>query len=286
MTTPESPAPLNVESAFTQLELVAADLEAASKNPDALPIIPKACEQFGQAAREIRAAVAALRSRPPEAAPLRCEHGRIPTACPHCGTMPSGPVEGETPETDAMQYDIDNPPKSWQKLYEHACRLERRLRAPRQDPRRRCLDGHLVEDDGTCETCKVEAELVNLRSRPADGEVAEALKAADGKSHLDDWYGCYLHAKHARTLAAAYRSKAEECERVRGDADLLDFIQKESMTLESFDIPTGGGDSDIGWRILQWYMGEDKAREIAVVYEDDARAAIRAARAQLSKEGT
>ncbi|WP_186276358.1 Lar family restriction alleviation protein [Burkholderia gladioli] len=61
------------------------------------------------------------------------------------------------------------------------------------------------------------------------------------------------------------------------DAKLLDFLAAESADLVSFAIPYED-DADIGWRVLQHHIREAETRVIGEVFEDDPRAAIRAAR--------
>ncbi|MGZ7173845.1 Lar family restriction alleviation protein [Burkholderia gladioli] len=61
------------------------------------------------------------------------------------------------------------------------------------------------------------------------------------------------------------------------DAKRLDFIAAESIHLVSFAIPYED-DADIGWRVLQYHLGEAEPRIIGEVFEDDPRAAIDAAR--------
>ncbi|MEK6419978.1 MAG: hypothetical protein V4801_10255 [Burkholderia gladioli] len=62
------------------------------------------------------------------------------------------------------------------------------------------------------------------------------------------------------------------------DTALLDFLAETSADLVSFAIPYED-DADIGWRVLSHHMRESQPRVIGEVFEDDPRAAIRAARA-------
>lgn len=59
--------------------------------------------------------------------------------------------------------------------------------------------------------------------------------------------------------------------------ELLEALRQESWDLRCFDIPTGGDDADIGWRVVGHWMAEPRERVIAEVYEDDPCAAIRVA---------
>lgn len=92
---------------------------------------------------------------------------------------------------------------------------------------------------------------------------------ADGEQNIQ----AALQSENARLRA--------ELERVKGDADdrqRLDFIQREYIRVDSFDIPTGAGDADVGWRLTDFYMAEPHERIVAEVFRDDLRAAIDAAR--------
>lgn len=66
------------------------------------------------------------------------------------------------------------------------------------------------------------------------------------------------------------------CEASTG-TDLLDALRDNSWKLEPFEMPTGQGDADIGWRVVGFYMGKPKERIEATVYTDDPAAAIIAA---------
>lgn len=62
--------------------------------------------------------------------------------------------------------------------------------------------------------------------------------------------------------------------------ELLEALKRESWDLRSFNVPTGGGDYDIGWRVVGHWEAEPRERTISEVFEDDPAAAIRAAIAQ------
>lgn len=64
---------------------------------------------------------------------------------------------------------------------------------------------------------------------------------------------------------------------VGGDAKLLDALKDESWDLRCFDIPTGGGDADIGWRVIGHYEAEPHERVLTEIDHNDPRAALRAA---------
>jgi hypothetical protein len=70
---------------------------------------------------------------------------------------------------------------------------------------------------------------------------------------------------------------------VLDDTKRFDKLRDESWDLRCFDIPTGGDDYDIGWRVVGHWMAEPRERTIAEVYHDDPRAAIDEAISSLSK---
>ncbi len=61
------------------------------------------------------------------------------------------------------------------------------------------------------------------------------------------------------------------------EASLLDKVRDESWGLVPFDMPTGGGDADVRWRVLEYHMAAPHERVVAEVYKDDPRAALEAA---------
>lgn len=64
------------------------------------------------------------------------------------------------------------------------------------------------------------------------------------------------------------------------DAERLTAIVENSWDLRCFDMPTGGGDADIGWQVFEHYRTEPCLRVISVEYSDDPRKAIDAAMAR------
>ena len=61
------------------------------------------------------------------------------------------------------------------------------------------------------------------------------------------------------------------------DTVLLDFMAEEYLDLQSFEMPTGAGDADVGWKVIQHHMAAPKEREVGVAYRDDPREALREA---------
>jgi hypothetical protein len=104
----------------------------------------------------------------------------------------------------------------------------------------------------------------------------EAVKGPDG----------YATWQEAATSERVRRVKAEReladhpTEQPREDAALLDWLREHSCDLRCIDAPTGAGDGDIHWVVIEHYMSAPHEREIGRAYDDDPREAIRAAQAQ------
>jgi len=62
--------------------------------------------------------------------------------------------------------------------------------------------------------------------------------------------------------------------RVPEDTLRLDAIKENSWDLMCFEMPTGAGDADIGWRVMEHYRADPELREVSVEYSDDPRKAI------------
>lgn len=63
------------------------------------------------------------------------------------------------------------------------------------------------------------------------------------------------------------------------DTYMLDAIASNYWKLEPFEMPTGQGDADVGWRVVEFHQQEPRERVIAEVFKDDPRAALEAAEA-------
>jgi hypothetical protein len=95
-----------------------------------------------------------------------------------------------------------------------------------------------------------------------------------------DWLVNALHL-----AAAAPQAPAAPAVDASDDKALLDFLWASSCDLRSIDVPTGGDDSDVHWRVIEHYMSEPREREIGRSWSDDPREALRAAIAAQAKEG-
>jgi hypothetical protein len=96
-----------------------------------------------------------------------------------------------------------------------------------------------------------------------------------------EWWQDYLRAElerahdHYDTEAAdRITSLQDRIAQLEEDKVRLDHLQNESLDLCCFDIPTGGGDADIGWKVIGHYQAEPQEREMGVVWHDDCRVAI------------
>lgn len=76
----------------------------------------------------------------------------------------------------------------------------------------------------------------------------------------------------------------QQAEGVPSDTERLNWIEREYVQVDTFSMPTGAGDADVGWTFKEWYEGEREPRLIYRHYKDDLRAAIDAAIAAAKKE--
>lgn len=79
---------------------------------------------------------------------------------------------------------------------------------------------------------------------------------------------------YARQAQAKVRAKMVPLE---NDAERMDWIQSEYIQVDTFAMPTGGDDADVGWTLKQWHCGERVPRLIHEHFKDDLRAALDAA---------
>jgi len=59
--------------------------------------------------------------------------------------------------------------------------------------------------------------------------------------------------------------------------DAMAILRDRSWGLVPFEMPTGAGDVDIGWRVIEWHRSKADPVTVAEVYHDDPAAAITAA---------
>lgn len=91
-----------------------------------------------------------------------------------------------------------------------------------------------------------------------EGDVAELTTALS-----------IIEAARVRTSDRALSAEA--------DAALFKTLRDESWDLRCFNIPTGGDDYDIGWRVVGHWQAEPRERTIAEVFTDDPAEAVRQA---------
>ena len=78
---------------------------------------------------------------------------------------------------------------------------------------------------------------------------------------------------------------AQDDDRVREAGRMFEALRDQSWDLRRFNVPTGGDDYDIGWRVVGHWMAEPRERTIAEVFVDDPAEAVRQALASLKTEG-
>lgn len=97
------------------------------------------------------------------------------------------------------------------------------------------------------------------------------------RSRLENWGSAYKPVANEAWHARAARAGA-----VAQDSSLLDWLRETSCDLRSIDMPTGAGDAEVRWIVVEHHMAKPHEREIGRSFSDDPREAIRAA---MTKEG-
>lgn len=110
----------------------------------------------------------------------------------------------------------------------------------------------------------------------AEAEVARLNQWADSftDAHLKERQTGDALVKE--TMQRALKAEAERDAALK-DAERINALIENSWDLRCTDLPTGGGDSNIGWQVIGHYMQAPNERVIAEVFHDDPRAAIDAA---------
>lgn len=83
-------------------------------------------------------------------------------------------------------------------------------------------------------------------------------------------------AAHRRAAAITPQPDLRDTE----DTRLLNALRDECWDLRCFDVPTGGDDADVAWRVVGHWMAKPHERVIAEGFNHDPRVAIRAALAK------
>ena len=103
-------------------------------------------------------------------------------------------------------------------------------------------------------------------------EMTDEMRDAGNEFICNRWL---LKSAYAAMLAATPAAPSQPV--TLTGTDLLDALRDNSWKVEPFDMPTGQGDADIGWRVVEYYMDKPTERTVAEVYKDDPAAAIIAA---------
>ena len=106
-----------------------------------------------------------------------------------------------------------------------------------------------------------------------------------------EWYPAEFTKKpptpdRSRNVIALYTAPPTHPLAEGADAEkLFKALRDESWDLRCFNVPTGGDDCDIGWRVVGHWQAEPCERTIAEVFSDDPAEAVRQALAALQQEG-
>jgi hypothetical protein len=131
--------------------------------------------------------------------------------------------------------------------------------------------------EGICPTPDLCGEYETVRCSPCAIKQAEAA----GVEVLQPDHSYSPEVCRLNRVVAALEAEVEV---ISKDKARLDYLQDESHDLCCFSIPTGGGDADIGWRVVGHWQAEPQERVVAEIWHDDPRAAIDAARAAMTAD--
>lgn len=134
---------------------------------------------------------------------------------------------------------------------------------------------HIEEDKTAAEAMHYVIEHTSTPAQSVD-LTQDEIKSLEGLAYA---MGFGRTHDALRKVIHHLRSPAE-CQ--NDDTMLIDTLRAESWDLRCFDMPTGGGDADIGWRVVGHWQAEPHERTVGEAFEDDPRAAIRDAIARTS----
>lgn len=102
---------------------------------------------------------------------------------------------------------------------------------------------------------------------------------------MNGWLELVEHWPDGRDVRREYIAKDSPLYAAPSADKLLDALRDQSWGLRCFNIPTGGDDFDIGWRVIGHWQAEPRERTIAEVFTDDPAEAVRQALAALKAGG-
>lgn len=128
--------------------------------------------------------------------------------------------------------------------------------------------GQSLEADGRGAVDRLVASLqAHITDRLAAAEARNAT-LTDDAAHAD---------QYAEQLGRELAKATSEIQALTDDAARLDWLRENSCDLRCIDVPTGGGDGDVHWVVVEHYMAKPHEREIGRAYSDEPREAIDAA---------
>lgn len=108
----------------------------------------------------------------------------------------------------------------------------------------------------------------DLRALLSERDAATArAEAAEARCDLFD-----TQAAAAKVMAANAEAQRDAA---RAEAALLSAIENRCWDVRCVDVPTGGGDSDVAWVVIEHHMAPPRERQVG--YGNSPAAAIRAA---------
>jgi len=116
---------------------------------------------------------------------------------------------------------------------------------------------------------------VREEAQPGTGLTVHMVSAGGDIFRIKKWENHGLREGSHRLYTTPPAPEAEK---------LFQALRDHSWDLRCFDMPTGGDDFDIGWRVVGHWQAEPCERTIAEVFSDDPARAVREALAALQQD--
>lgn len=144
-----------------------------------------------------------------------------------------------------------------------------------------CLRGEAAFDEAvplTHALLEKHAEIARMVDMANVGaEIMSAIKDYSGHAAMKGWHPADCPSEIVGDLLNALDERDAEIARLREYEALFTALRDQSWDLRCFNMPSGGDDADVGWRVIGHWMAEPHERTVAEVYTDNPAAAVRAA---------
>ncbi|WP_107495543.1 hypothetical protein [Thalassobius sp. I31.1] len=144
----------------------------------------------------------------------------------------------------------------------------------RERPAQKYVDADIYDSQ-----VRYSVEMINNICLERDTLRAQLAAAKAENDRLNKWADGFSDAqlKERKLCEDRIQEVQRENDRLREDADLLQALEDNLWDLRGVSAPTGGGDSQPGWEVIEHHMAAPKERIVGMAYTEDPRPAIRAA---------